>query len=123
LFWHNADSRVDRVLPFDDFAGISSHAAEDRGHAARGAILGFVVGLVIPDGIEQVIVLLLIRVFPSLANTPGILASSANNMPADIAIALRANSVFGHAAPAAVNVPALTEAARAVRIFELDTMM
>src|SRR5438093_593055 len=66
---------------------------------------------------------LLIRIFAPFADAPGVFASGANDVAADIAIALGAHGIFGNAAPAAIDVPALAETARAVRILEFDTMM
>src|ERR1041385_8061152 len=116
---HDADLGIDRVVPLDELAGVGAHAAQDGGHAALGAVLGFVVGLVIADGVEQVVVLLLIRIFGAfLFVAPGVVA--ADDMAADVAIALRAHDVLGNIAPTAIDVAALAEAARAIGVFELD---
>ena len=57
---HGVDVRSDGGIPFDFFAGIGGHAAEDGRHGAVRAVFGFVVRLVVADGGEQVVVLLLI---------------------------------------------------------------
>src|SRR5688572_17134844 len=93
---HDAEVGVDGVVPVQDFAGVGGHAAEDGGHAALGAVFGFVEGLVVADGLEQVVVFLLVRIATAVAEAPGVLA--ANGVRADIATAFGALHVLGHAA-------------------------
>ena len=39
---HDADLRVDGVIPLELFARVSRHAAEDRGHRGIGGVVGMV---------------------------------------------------------------------------------
>src|SRR5258705_1692864 len=82
LLRHQVDLRVQGVAPFNDFARVRRHATEDRGHGAVCAIFGFAVGFIIANGIEQVVVLLLIRILPAFTLvTPRI--GAANHVTAD----------------------------------------
>src|SRR6185503_8489119 len=97
-------------------ARVGGHAAQNRGHCAHGAVERFVVGLVVPDRVVEIDVLLAVRGVVLLAPAPGILA--ANRVAAAIEIdgALRADGVFGNVAPASVLVPALAEKDGAVLV-------
>src|SRR5213594_1934339 len=66
--------------------------------------------------------LLLIRIFPARTFiSPGIF--TADNVPAHVARPFSADSVLRDVAPTAVNVPALTEHARAIFIFKFHRVM
>ena len=52
--------RVDRLVPSNLPARFDRHAAENAGHGRLGAPLGFVVGLVLADGVEQQVVFALV---------------------------------------------------------------
>src|SRR6267143_1603270 len=53
---------IDGLVPFDHLAGIRRHPPEDRRHRAVGAVLSFVVRLVVSNSVEQIVVLLLVWV-------------------------------------------------------------
>src|SRR5437764_10605245 len=80
-----AEVGIQRRIPFDNFARVSGHAPEDRGHGAVGAVFRFIVGLVVADSREQVVVFHLVWIFGLVAETPGILA--ADDVSADVATA------------------------------------
>src|SRR5437667_424593 len=109
--------RLHSSVPFDHLARIGRQAAQDCRHRAGGAVFGVVAWFVVPDRVEQLVVFLLIRIshFAPL-EAPGS-SSSANDVRADVAIALRTDHVLGNTIPATVNVPAEAEPARAVGIF------
>ena len=54
--------RGHRLIPGDQLARLGGHAAEDAGHGGLRAALGLVVGLVLADGLEQQVVLALVRI-------------------------------------------------------------
>src|SRR5437773_1200787 len=113
--------RIDCFVPFDNFARISRHSAKNSGHGAVGAVLGFVIRLVVANGVEQVVVLLLIRVLAFLRKLPGVFA--AHDVRADITSSLCSDHMLRNIAPTAVDVAALAEASSAVLVFEFYTVM
>src|SRR5262249_40372554 len=87
------------------------------------AIFRFAVRLVVANGLEEIVVLLLVRIFAAFVSRhpPPILTP--DNVAADIAGTFGAHAIFGHAVPAVQNVTALAGATRAVLIFEFNVMM
>ncbi len=61
-FGGHGEVGVDGVGPFDFETGVASHAAHDGGHGAESAALGLVVGEVVADRVEEVVVFLLVGV-------------------------------------------------------------
>ena len=105
------DLRFDGVVPIDDFARVGGHAAQDRSHGTVGSILGLIVRLIVSNGIEQVVVFLLVRVLGALfLEAPCAIAiQELHRISADVAGAFGPDGMFGDVAPAAKLVAALAE--------------
>lgn len=61
-FGGHGEVGVDGVGPFDFEAGVAGHASHDSGHGTECAAFGLVVGEVVADGVEEVVVFLLVGV-------------------------------------------------------------
>ncbi len=61
-FGSHGNVGLDGVSPLDFEAGISCHSPHDCGHGAECAAFGLVVRKVVPDGLEEVIVFLLVGI-------------------------------------------------------------
>src|SRR5438445_6790642 len=122
LFRDQIDVRVQGIIPLDHLAGIGTQAAQDGCHRASGAILSIVQLLIVTDGVEQGIVLLLVSI-PDLAFPEAPRRGSTNDVAADIAGPLGSDDMFRHAIPAALDMTAEAEQARAILVFKLDSMM
>src|SRR6266516_4588825 len=125
MFGHHADLRINRLVPLDHFAGIGGHTSEDRRHGAVSAVFGLVVGLVVADRIEEVVVFLLIGVFSLSLESPGDLPFHVTRRvftaaTAHVAEAFRSGHMLGNIAPTTVDMAAAAEAAGAVRVFKFD---
>src|SRR5207248_213710 len=94
------DLRGERLAPLHFLAGIGGHAAEDRGHGALGAIDGFAVFLVLANGREEIVMLLLVRILRALGFVaPGFIGEDL--VLAHVGAAFGALHVLAHAVPAA----------------------
>ena len=66
----NSCVAVEHLVESDDLAGVGGHAAHRRDQAGLGAALHFVVGLVVADGVDQVVPFQLIRIGLGLRDRP-----------------------------------------------------
>src|SRR5262249_28997838 len=81
------------------------------------------IGLVVANGVEEIVVLLLIRIFAFLLARHPLTVFAADNVATDVAGAFGADAIFRDAIPTVQNVAALAGATPAVRVFELHAMM
>src|SRR5687768_7415691 len=98
-------------VAFNDLASVSGCPAHDSSERTHCAIECFIEWLVVADRVKKVVVFLLVRgvSFDISALVVGIGASYGPGPVAEIGLPLRADQMFGYAAPAAANVPALAE--------------
>ena len=110
-------------VPLDGFTGVGSHASEDGGHGAFGAVFGFVEGLVVADGVEEVVVFLLVGVFALAVEAPGGGVVAMDGVAVNLGGSFTAVGVFGDAVPATSLVAALAEHFGSVGVFEFDAVV
>ena len=119
--WQGADLGVDGIFPFNDLARVSCHTPEDGSHRTLGTILSFIVGNIVADRVEEVIVLLLIGV---LSIPPNLQLFSPRMMsPVDFGAALAAMSMLRDAVPATHLMTALAVHSGAISIFEFHRVV
>lgn len=110
-------------VPFNGFAGVGGHASEDGGHSAFGAVFGFVEGFVVADGVEEVVVFLLVGVFALSIESPGGGVVAVDGVSVNLGGAFAAVGVFGDAVPATALVATLAEHFGAIGVFEFDAVV
>src|SRR5207237_4151486 len=96
---HDVRALGQGVVPEHALATVSRHAAHDRGERANRAVLALVVGDVVADRVEKVVVLLLVRVLALGVGLPGGAVAHLETVTADVSVALGAVGVLRDALP------------------------